>query len=248
MKTKWANGYPSNLKGIALRLLMFSVVLFFAISIGVTIIFRWVNPQYTWLMVMKKHTPAASGGSSTFKHKWVSIDQISPEMVRAAIAAEDNKFVEYNGFDWESIKKARKYNQQGKKLRGASTISQQTAKNVFLWPKRSWIRKGMEAYFTILIEVFWTKERIMEVYLNVAEMGKGIYGAEAAAKEYYGKSALQLNRHEAAMIATTLPAPTKRNPAKPSSYMVRYQRKILWNMNNLGKIDLRKEDEKNSTR
>lgn len=226
-------------KAILLRILTYSMVLFFTISTVTTILFIWINPHYTWLMVLKWHLPKADGGAVKFRHEWVSIDAISPQMVLAVVAAEDGKFMEHNGFDWESIKKARKYNQRGRKLRGASTISQQTAKNVFLWPKRSWIRKGLEAYFTLLIETFWTKERIMEVYLNVAEMGKGIYGVEAAAKEYYHKSAAKLTRYEAAMIATTLPAPAKRNPAKPSSYMVSYQRKILWNMYNLGKIDLK---------
>jgi monofunctional biosynthetic peptidoglycan transglycosylase len=247
LKPELVNSSRLSLKKVLLRIFKFSVVLFFTISIGISLLFTWVNPHYTWLMVIKRHTPEAKGGTSRFRQQWVSIDEISPVMVLAVIAAEDNKFMKHNGFDWESIKKARKYNQQGKKLRGASTISQQTAKNVFLWPKRSWVRKGLEAYFTLLIETFWTKERIMEVYLNIAEMGKGIYGAEAAAREYYGKPASRLTRHEAAMIATTLPAPSKRNPARPSSYMVSYQRKILWNMNNLGKIDL-KEKEQKSTR
>jgi len=165
-------------------------------------------------------------------------------MILAAVAAEDNRFMVHRGFDWESIRQAWEYNRKGKKIRGASTISQQTAKNVFLWPERSWVRKGLEAYFTVLIEFFWTKERILEVYLNVAEMGKGIYGVEAAAREYYGKPASHLTRHEAAMIATTLPAPSKRNPARPSSYMKRYQRRILWNMNNLGEIDLKETKQK----
>lgn len=224
------------------RVFVISAILFFSITLISTWIFSYINPGYTWLMVLKFHLPEDKGGVGTLKQRWVRIDEISPNMVLAVFAAEDNKFMEHNGFDWESIKKARKYNQKGKKLRGASTISQQTAKNVFLWPKRSWVRKGLEAYFTVLIETFWSKERIMEVYLNVAEMGKGIYGVEAAAREYYKKSALQLTRYEAAMIATTLPAPAKRNPTKPSSYMVSYQRKILWNMYNIGSINLKQKE------
>lgn len=245
--TEAGNITKLSFKKLLVRVITYGVTLFFTLSIGLTIVYKWVNPHYTWLMIIKKHLPETQGGSNNFERNWISIEKISPQMVLAVIAAEDNKFMEHNGFDWESIKKARKYNQRGKKLRGASTISQQTAKNVFLWPKRSWFRKGLEAYFTILIEAFWGKKRIMEVYLNIAEMGKGIYGAEAAAREYYGKPASRLTRHEAAMIATTLPAPSKRNPAKPSSYMVNYQRKILWNMHNIGKIDL-KEKERKSTR
>jgi len=195
-------------------------------------------------MVKNFHSSKPNGDIKTFKQKWVDIDKISPNMILAAVAAEDNRFMVHRGFDWESIRQAWEYNRKGKKIRGASTISQQTAKNVFLWPERSWVRKGLEAYFTVLIEFFWTKERIMEVYLNVAEMGKGIYGVEAAAREYYGKPASHLTRHEAAMIATTLPAPSKRNPARPSSYMKRYQRRILWNMNNLGEIDLKETKQK----
>lgn len=231
-----------DFRKLIVRVLKYSVILFLAISISITLVYKWVNPHYTWLMILKKHLPEAQGGNSNFEQEWVSIDKISPHMVLAVIAAEDNKFLEHNGFDWESIKKAWKYNQSGKKLRGASTISQQTAKNVFLWPKRSWVRKGLETYFTLLIETFWSKKRIMEVYLNIAEMGRGIYGVETAAKKYYGKPASRLNRHEAAMIATTLPAPSKRNPAKPSTYMVSYQRKILRNMYNLGKIDLNEKN------
>jgi len=244
LMTEAGNNAKLSFKKLLVRVITYSVVLFFTLSIGLTVVYKWVNPHYTWLMILKKHLPETQGGSSNFEQSWVSIDKISPQMVLAVIAAEDNKFMEHNGFDWESIKKARKYNQRGKKLRGASTISQQTAKNVFLWPKRSWVRKGLEAYFTLLIETFWSKERIMEVYLNVAEMGRGIYGVEAAARKYYGKPASRLTRHEAAMIATTLPAPAKRNPSKPSAYMVSYQRKILWNMYNLGEIDINEKEQK----
>lgn len=190
------------------------------------------------LMVIKRHETNEQGERQRIRKDWVSIDKISPHMVLAACAAEDGKFMLHNGFDWEAIQKAIKSNKRGKKLRGASTISQQTAKNVFLWPKRSWLRKGFETYFTFLIETCWSKKRIMEVYLNVAEFGRGIYGVEEAAQAYYKKPASKLNRNEAAMIATVLPLPSKRNPAKPSNYMVRYQHIILRNMYTLGKIDL----------
>lgn len=222
-----------------LKLFAISAITFFASTIILTIILSFINPNLTMLMVIKRHTFTEQSGGERIRKNWVSIDNISPSMVLAVCAAEDGKFMEHNGFDWEAIQKAMKNNKKGKKLKGASTISQQTAKNVFLWPKRSWVRKGLEAYFTFLIETFWSKERIMEVYLNVAEFGKGIYGVEKAAQIYYKKSAMQLTRNESAMLATVLPFPSKRNPAKPSSYMFRYQSTILRNMYHLGKIDLK---------
>jgi monofunctional biosynthetic peptidoglycan transglycosylase len=137
----------------------------------------------------------------------------------------------------EAIKKARKHNETHKRKRGASTISQQTAKNVFLWPGRTWVRKGLEVYFTVLIEVFWSKERIMEVYLNVIETGDGIYGTDAAARIYFNKSAAKLSRAEAALITAALPNPRKRNPGKPSAYLSARKNLILRNMNNIGKVE-----------
>lgn len=161
------------------------------------------------------------------KLKWRSIDRISPEMPRAVIASEDNRFMEHNGFDRIEIRKAiEDHKTKGKKLRGASTISQQTAKNVFCLPRRSYTRKAFEAYFTVLIEFVWGKERIMEVYLNVAEMGKGVYGAEAAARHHFGHGAETLSRGESCLIAASLPDPLGRNPAKPSSYLTRRSREI----------------------
>jgi len=222
------------------RLLAYVVGIFIITTVLTTILYSFINPPITQLMVLKRLEPK----SNSIKKKWVNIKHISPNMVLAACAAEDNKFMIHNGFDWESIHKAVKHNKKGKRIRGASTISQQTAKNVFLWPNRSWIRKGFETYFTALIELFWSKKRIMEVYLNVAEFGNGIYGVEAASNAYFKKPASELNRYEAAMLATVLPNPTKRNPSRPSNYMRLYQRKILWNMNNLGPIDL--EDKPNT--
>ena len=220
------------------RLFILSSLTFLATTIILTILLSFINPNLTMLMVIKRHSINEQGGGKRIRKNWVSIENISPNAVLAVCAAEDGKFMEHNGFDWEAINKAMKNNKKGKKLRGASTISQQTAKNLFLWPKRSWVRKGLEAYFTFLIETFWSKKRIMEVYLNVAEFGKGIYGVEKASQIYYKKSAKQLTRHESAMLATVLPFPSKRNPAKPSSYMFRYQNTILRNMNGLGRIDL----------
>ena len=155
------------------------------------------------------------------------------------MASEDNRFIEHSGFDLEAIKKARDYNdhKKGKKIRGASTISQQTAKNVFLWPDRSWIRKGLEVYFTFLIETVWGKKRIMEVYLNVIEMGDGIYGAESASQKYFHKPAAYLTRDQAALIAAILPNPRKWDPSRPSAYLLNRQQWILWNMANIGKVE-----------
>lgn len=152
------------------------------------------------------------------KKDWVSLDEMSPEMPIAVVASEDQLFFDHYGFDIKAIQKALKYNKKknGKKIKGASTISQQTAKNVFLWDGRTWLRKGLEVYFTALIEVFWSKERILEVYLNVIETGDGIYGAEAAAQYYFNKPVSKLNTNEAAAIAAILPLPLKWSASKPS--------------------------------
>jgi len=182
---------------------------------------KWIPVWVTPLMIQRS---VQFRGDSDFRtcKTWVSLDRISPEMARAVIASEDNLFDTHNGFDWEQISKAiEAHEKKGKRLRGASTISQQTAKNVFLLPSRSFIRKGLEAYFTVLIELLWGKERIMEVYLNVAEMGRGIYGAEAAAQEMFGKPASKLTRRESCLIAACLPNPLKRNAARPSQYVSR---------------------------
>ena len=185
-------------------------------------------PVYvTPLMVIRSVQQIASGEKPTWKHTWVSFDKISPSMPMAVIASEDNRFAEHNGFDFVEIEKAMKENETRAKKRGASTISQQTAKNVFLWPKSSWLRKGFEVYFTGLIEFFWSKERIMEVYLNSIEMGKGIYGVQAAAKYKFDTTAIKLTKGQCALIAATLPNPIRFNSAKPSPYMLKRQRQIL---------------------
>ena len=157
----------------------------------------------------------------------MSYDEISSWMPRAVVASEDGRFYEHHGFDFKEIQNAIDEGKAGKLQRGASTISQQTAKNVFLWPGHSWVRKGLEAYFTVLIELFWSKERIMEVYLNSIEMGAGIYGVEAASQHYFGCTAKKLSKPRAALIALCLPSPLKRDPAHPSSYMRRRQRTIM---------------------
>ncbi|MBR4918430.1 MAG: monofunctional biosynthetic peptidoglycan transglycosylase [Bacteroidales bacterium] len=198
------------------KILGLIILLFFLLSIFFTIIFRWVNPPVTPLMVIRK----VQYGYPIEK-KWKPIEEISPYMYRAAIASEDNYFLGHNGFDVIAIDQAVKERKSGMRKRGASTISQQTAKNVFLWPKSSWLRKGFEVYYTFLIETFWGKERIMEVYLNVIEMGPGIYGAEAAAQHYFHCSAKHLSARQAALITACYPAPLHRNPARPSGYLNR---------------------------
>ena len=169
---------------------------------------------------------------------WVSISKISKNVPQAVIAAEDQKFMEHNGFDIEAMKKAWENNQKGKRVKGGSTITQQTAKNVFLSPSRNLIRKGLEAYFTFLMELIWSKERIMEVYLNVIEMGEGIYGIEAAAQTYFKKPASKLSRQEAALIAAVLPNPRRWSPARPTAYISGRQAWILRQMINLNQVEM----------
>ncbi|MEI6747653.1 MAG: monofunctional biosynthetic peptidoglycan transglycosylase [Bacteroidales bacterium] len=209
-----------------------AVTLFFFIStILVSLIYRFVPPPVTPLMLMRVIEQLAEGTELKLDKSWVSYDEISPNLVRAVITSEDNNFLEHYGIDFEAIEKARKLNEHGKKLRGASTISQQTAKNVFLWPGRNYIRKGLEVYFTYLIEITWSKQRIMEVYLNDIEMGNGIYGAEMASQTYFHKPAVDLTRSEAALIAAVLPNPRKWSPAHPTPYIMRKKNWILGRMN-----------------
>ena len=201
------------------RLLLIKLpIAFVAISVVWVLVLRWCPVVVTPLMV--KRSIEYRDDNTFHTHKiWKSYKNISPEMTRAVMASEDNRFEEHNGFDWEAIEKAREHNKRGRRIRGGSTISQQTAKNVFMLPHRSMIRKGFEAYFTVLIECMWGKQRIMEVYLNVAEMGKGIYGAEAAARYHFRTTASQLTRRQSCLIASCLPNPIKRNAGQPSSYV-----------------------------
>ena len=192
---------------------------------------KWVNPPVTiteissWLSLW--------GTDKTLQKTWVNYDEISQHAKLAVIASEDQLFTDHNGFDFKSIEKAMKHNQKSKKIKGASTISQQVAKNVFLWQGRSWFRKGLEVYFTFMIENIWGKQRILEVYLNVAQMGEGVFGIEAASQLNYHKSAATLNREEAAMIAACLPNPIKYTINPPARITAYRQRKILVQMRNL---------------
>ncbi|WP_204344568.1 monofunctional biosynthetic peptidoglycan transglycosylase [Psychroserpens algicola] len=188
----------------------------FIFSIVIVVIFKWVPVPITPLMIIKniEQTDANKKG---WQHDWVPLETISTNLQLAVICSEDQLFLTHNGFDIKAIEKAYENNKKGQRIKGASTISQQVAKNVFLWPERSWLRKGLETYFTFLIELIWSKERIMEVYLNSIEMGPGIYGAEAASQYWFKKTASRLSKDEAAAIAAILPNPIRyrANPATP---------------------------------
>jgi len=214
-----------------------SMLWFFILSIGLTILYRFVPIPITPLMVIRLGEQAADEKKEMRLYKdWVPMSKISKNASQAVYGAEDQKFLDHYGFDLEAMQKAWKGNKKGKQIKGASTITQQTVKNVFLWPARSYVRKALEAYFTVLVELIWSKERIMEVYLNVIEMGEGIYGIEAAAQTYYNKPAAKLNRSQSAMIAAVLPNPRRWTPARPTPYIVRRQGWILRQMNNLSPL------------
>ncbi|MEE1945578.1 monofunctional biosynthetic peptidoglycan transglycosylase [Pedobacter sp. KR3-3] len=210
---------------------------FFLFSVIWVLAYRFINPPITLLMVQRNMERKADGKPAKTEKKWVKFEDISDNMKRAAVSAEDQLFLKHMGFDINAIEKAYASNAKGKKVKGGSTISQQTAKNVFLWPGRSYVRKAFEAYFTLLIELLWSKERILEVYLNVIEMGDGIYGAEAASQAYYHKSCKNLSRSEAALIAACFPNPLRWTPAKPTGYIRHRQYLIMRNMRRLGPLD-----------
>lgn len=191
------------------------------------IIYRFVPPPVTFLMCKRLYEQFRDDRPLKLEKDWKSLEDISSYLPAAVIAAEDQRFLDHNGFDWKAIKRAYRQNQQGERMRGGSTISQQVAKNVFLWPGRSYVRKGFEAYFTVLIELFWSKKRIVEVYLNVVEMGIGVYGAEAAAYYYFDKPASELSRYQAALIAAILPNPTQYPVRNPGPYVSRRARQVM---------------------
>ena len=212
------------------------VVLFFATSIGAVVLYRWLPVPVTPLMIIRCVQQVQNGESLRLRHHWVPLEEMSIYMPVAVMASEDQRFMEHHGFDYEAIEKALEENRKGKRQRGASTITQQTAKNVFLWPDHSWVRKGLEAYFTFLIEVFWSKQRIMEVYLNSIEMGDGIYGAEAVAQWHFGCAAAQLTRPQCALIAATLPNPLRFSSKNPSGYMLKRQTWIMRQMKHINPL------------
>ena len=219
------------------RLVRNLVILFFAISIGWVVLARFVPVYVTPLMFIRTMEALAAGEAPRNTKDWVSIDKISHNMVQAVVASEDNLFMQHHGFSVTDIEKAIKHNKKGKRIRGGSTISQQTAKNVFLWQGRSYLRKGLEAYFTVLIELIWGKERIMEVYLNSIEMGNGVYGAQAATQHWYRKDASSLTKMQAAGIAAILPNPRKYSATSSSSYINKRKAKIVRIMQHIGKIE-----------
>jgi monofunctional biosynthetic peptidoglycan transglycosylase len=206
-------------------------------SIFFVVLYRFVNPPITFLMIERGFERKAAGKEWKIDKQWKDFDEIADPMKRAAVAAEDQTFLENHGFDFRAIERAIKKNANSKKLIGGSTISQQTAKNVFLWPGRSMIRKGFEAWFTLLMEIVWSKKRIMEVYLNVIETGDGIYGVDAASQAYFHKSASQLTNQQAAAIAVIFPSPLKWSATNPTPYLKHRQYLIMKNMRRLGPLE-----------
>ena len=207
----------------------------FVSSVMMVLLLKWL-PVYTTPLVVLRGIEYTLGGKwVSIQKDWVSIEEISPHLQQAVIASEDPKFLSHNGFDFEAIAKAIDANKRRKIKMGASTITQQTAKNVFLYPSRTYLRKGLEAYFTILIETFWDKKRILEVYLNVVELGSGVYGAEAASQHYFNKSAKKLTPGEAYLFAAILPNPRKWNPTRPTNFVLRRRNFIRRNLVILGR-------------
>jgi monofunctional glycosyltransferase len=207
---------------------------FFAFSILLVGVYKYVNPPVTPIMIMRMSQGKATG----IDYRWRSFDNISPNVFRAVIGAEDAKFFRHEGVDWKAIKNAQRYNKlrKGKKVRGGSTISQQTAKNVFLTHHRSYVRKGLELYFTYLIEFIWGKKRILEVYANVVEWAPGVYGAEAAAQHHFHKHATELTKREAALMSVVLPNPIRWSASSPTPYI---KSRANWSQGRMGSISLR---------
>ncbi|QIH38740.1 monofunctional biosynthetic peptidoglycan transglycosylase [Flavobacterium sp. Sr18] len=231
---------PTSFMSKLTRFLFKALLWFFGLSLFFVVFFKFVPVPFTPLMVIRAIENKAAGKEVFFSHDWEPIENISMNLQKAVIASEDGTFLKHNGFDFVAMQKAYKSNERGRRIKGGSTISQQTAKNVFLWQGRSYLRKGLEAYFTVLIEIIWGKERIMEVYLNSIEMGNGVYGAQAAAEHWYRKDASSLTPIQAAGIAAILPNPRKYSATSSSSYINRRKAKIVRVMRTVGKIDYSK--------
>ena len=221
-----------------LRLFIYVSILFVTFTVVSVLLLRFIPISFTPLKLISIRENSRVEKEYQLESQWVPIERISPEMVTAVVSTEDGNFMKHNGFDLEAIKKAMEENRESGRVRGGSTISQQTAKNVFCFPERTWTRKGFETWFTFWTELCWNKKRIMEVYLNVIETHPNIYGVEATAEHFYKKSALDLNRYEAAMIATVLPSPRRMNIGAPSGYMTRRAAQVRRMMENVGKVDL----------
>jgi monofunctional biosynthetic peptidoglycan transglycosylase len=217
------------------------------LSALVVLSFRWIDPP-TSAFMLETRLRAMSEGDRTYRtdYEWVNLERISPYAAIAVIASEDQQFPFHAGFDLNSIRESVRASERGKKLRGASTISQQVAKNLFLWNGRSFVRKGVEAWMTVLIELTWPKERILEVYLNIVELGKGIYGMEAAARRFYHKPAARLTSSEAAVLAAVLPNPLRMHADRPSAYVLTRRDQILGQMRALGGVSYLQAVEKES--
>lgn len=220
---------------------LFNIITYFVvISTLLVFLYSFIPVPVTPIMIIRVFENIGTDYSCTIYKDWVSYDEVSKNMFRACIAAEDGRFLRHDGIDWKAVKNARRYNEihKGKKTHGASTISMQTAKNVFLTHSRNFIRKGLEAYFTTLIESVWGKKRILEVYVNVVELGDGIYGVEAASQHYFGKPANKLTKHQTALLAATLPNPRKYSASRPSAYV---QRRAAWIEGRMSSIALPKD-------
>jgi monofunctional biosynthetic peptidoglycan transglycosylase len=227
-----------------LRFILKTLLWTLVISIFWVFLYRWVPVPVTPLMLIRAFKQNEVSSNMYWEHEWVPITQISKNMQLAVICSEDQLFLEHNGFDLKAIKIAIEANRNGNKIRGASTISQQTAKNVFLWPDRNWLRKGLEAYFTFLIEALWPKERILEVYLNSIEMGKNIYGIEAASQYWFQKNAKTLTKEESAAIAAILPNPRVYKASPPTNYIKKRKSWILRQIQNFGPLEFNRESNK----
>lgn len=216
------------------KYLRYALITFFASTILSVLVLKWCPVYVTPLMLIRCVQQVSRGEKIRMRHHWVPLDQgVSIYMPVAVIASEDQRYLSHHGFDFTELGHALRDHATGKRLRGGSTISQQVAKNVFLWPGRSWLRKGLEAYFTILIELIWGKHRIMEVYLNSIEMGDGIYGVDAVAWQHFGRSASQLTRPNCALIAATLPNPLRYSSLHPGPYVLRRQTQIMRQMRHI---------------
>lgn len=224
-KPKSKKGKKKGIISRIFKFLVWAIILFFVVTFLQVLVLRWVPPAFSSFMIIRKIELWLEGTSGTIRYNWKPYEEISEDFALAVIAAEDQKFPNHFGFDLEAIETAMEENKSKSRIRGASTISQQVAKNLFCWPGRSYVRKAIESYYTLLIEMLWNKKRILEVYLNIAELGPGTYGAEAASKNYFDKSAKKLSRNEAALLAAVLPSPRKYSVFKPSKYV---QGRSVW--------------------
>jgi len=229
-KPLFRKGTPLFLR--LLHAVRLAAVFFFLSTMAVVLLYRFVPPPLTPLMVLRLGDQWADGKTLTLKKSWRPLEKISPALAAAVVVAEDQRFYDHHGFDFEAIQNAMRRNERAKargrtRIVGASTISQQTAKNVFLWPARSWARKGLEVYFTVLIETLWPKRRILEVYLNVVELGPGIYGAQMASVNWFGRDASNLSRPQAALLASILPKPLAWSPVHPPRVVAHRQAWVL---------------------